>query len=111
MFWLSAAVADCASAEFVLCFDETARNRTVIADSAASAVLGMFLGQLCKYCQEEHGICHEVDEFWVYEFAQIWNCDQKTSNHRVHEFFKSKHFRDGIPVIPGTACLLASVWF
>lgn len=61
----------------------------------------MFLGQLCKYCKDEHGIAHEVDEFWIYEFAKIWNCDQETSNHRVHEFFKSGHFRDGIPVIPG----------
>lgn len=67
------------------------------------AVLGMFLWQLCKYCKEEHDISHGIDEFWIYEFAKIWNCDQETSNHRVHEFFKSEHFRDGIPVIPGAS--------
>lgn len=33
---------------------------------------------------------------------QIWNCSQDQSNHIVHEFFKSDHFNDGIPVIPGT---------
>lgn len=32
---------------------------------------------------------------------QIWNCSQEQSNHIVHEFFKSQHFNNGIPVIPG----------
>lgn len=32
---------------------------------------------------------------------QIWNCSQDHSNHIVHEFFKSPHFNDGIPIIPG----------
>lgn len=32
---------------------------------------------------------------------QIWNCSQDQSNHIVHEFFKSDHFNDGIPIIPG----------
>jgi hypothetical protein len=36
--------------------------------------------------------------------AQIWKCSQDQSNHIVHEFFKSDHFNDGIPVIPG-ACV------
>lgn len=33
--------------------------------------------------------------------VQIWNCSQDQSNHIVHEFFKSDHFNDGIPIIPG----------
>lgn len=32
---------------------------------------------------------------------QIWGCNQERSNYIVHEFFKSPHFNDGIPVIPG----------
>jgi hypothetical protein len=32
---------------------------------------------------------------------QIWNCTQDRSNEIVHDFFKSSHFNDGIPVIPG----------
>lgn len=34
---------------------------------------------------------------------QIWKCDQETSNHIVHEFFKSPHFNDGIPIMPGAS--------
>jgi hypothetical protein len=44
--------------------------------------------------------------------TQIWGCSTDESNHIVHEFFKSKHFNEGIPVIPGkrrrsTRCLAA----
>jgi 5' nucleotidase, deoxy (Pyrimidine), cytosolic type C protein (NT5C) len=31
---------------------------------------------------------------------QIWRCDGDTSNRIVHEFFQSRHFVEGIPVIP-----------
>ncbi|KAG2485713.1 hypothetical protein HYH03_015597 [Edaphochlamys debaryana] len=44
---------------------------------------------------------YDVRDYWIYEFAKIWKCDQERSNHIVHEFFKSQHFQDGIPVIPG----------
>lgn len=44
---------------------------------------------------------YEESDYWVYEFAKIWNCDQERSNHIVHEFFKSPHFKDGIPPVPG----------
>ncbi len=40
---------------------------------------------------------------------QIWGCDQERSHHIVHEFFKSPHFINGIPVIPGTRPLLSRV--
>jgi hypothetical protein len=32
---------------------------------------------------------------------QIWECTQERSNHIVHSFFASEHFRRGIPVVPG----------
>jgi hypothetical protein len=32
---------------------------------------------------------------------QIWKCSQDESNHKVHEFFTSDHFAEGIEVIPG----------
>eukprot|EP00195_Chlamydomonas_chlamydogama_P012453 CAMPEP_0202916582 /NCGR_PEP_ID=MMETSP1392-20130828/68939_1 /ASSEMBLY_ACC=CAM_ASM_000868 /TAXON_ID=225041 /ORGANISM="Chlamydomonas chlamydogama, Strain SAG 11-48b" /LENGTH=180 /DNA_ID=CAMNT_0049609075 /DNA_START=688 /DNA_END=1230 /DNA_ORIENTATION=+ len=50
---------------------------------------------------------YDVSDYWVYEFAKIWNCSQDHSNHVVHEFFKSQHFNDGIPVIPGALDVLA----
>ena len=46
---------------------------------------------------------YDVKDYWIYEFAKIWNCTQEESNHIVHEFFKSKHFKEGIPTIPGAS--------
>lgn len=63
-------------------------------------VLGRFVYALNHFCKEEYGMDYAVSDYWVYEFAKIWNCDQDRSNHIVHEFFKSDHFNDGIPIIP-----------
>lgn len=32
---------------------------------------------------------------------QVWGCDQNESNRIVHDFFKSKHFAEEIPPVPG----------
>lgn len=64
-------------------------------------VLGRFVYTLNEFCKERYGMAYGVTDYWVYEFAKIWNCSQERSNHIVHEFFKSQHFNDGIPVIPG----------
>lgn len=64
-------------------------------------VLGRFVYALNMYCKEAYGMDHKVEDFWVYEFAKIWNCTQDRSNQIVHDFFKSPHFNDGIPIIPG----------
>lgn len=40
-------------------------------------------------------------DYYVYDFAKVWRCSQDESNHKVHEFFKSDHFSEGIEVIPG----------
>jgi hypothetical protein len=37
----------------------------------ALAVLGLFLGSLCRYCHEEHGMNHVIEDFFVYEFAKV----------------------------------------
>jgi hypothetical protein len=68
---------------------------------AKRAVLGRFLYSLNQFCQEEYGIHHEISEFFIYEYKQIWKCSQEESTHRVHSFFKHPLFLDGIPVIPG----------
>jgi 5'(3')-deoxyribonucleotidase len=44
---------------------------------------------------------YAVGDYHVYDFAKVWGCSQDESNHRVHEFFKSRHFSAGIEVIPG----------
>ncbi|GFR45912.1 hypothetical protein Agub_g7369 [Astrephomene gubernaculifera] len=64
-------------------------------------VLGRFLFALNQFCKDRYGMEYGVSDYWIYEFAKIWNCSQEHSNHIVHEFFKSQHFTEGIPVIPG----------
>lgn len=64
-------------------------------------VLGSFLATLNVFCQEEYRISHDVSEFFVYDFMKIWKCSQAEANHRVHQFFESEHFNEGIPPIPG----------
>ncbi|KAI8469855.1 MAG: hypothetical protein J3K34DRAFT_377511 [Monoraphidium minutum] len=77
-------------------------------------VLGRFVFALNDFCKQQYGMSYDVADYWVYEFAKrrtrrawggacrwrIWGCSQEHSNHIVHEFFKSDHFNDGIPVIP-----------
>lgn len=65
-------------------------------------VLGRFLHSLNKFCREEYGMQYDISDYWVYDFAKIWKCSQDESNHKVHEFFTSNHFAEGIEVIPGS---------
>eukprot|EP00897_Mesotaenium_endlicherianum_P007954 jgi/Mesen1/7187/ME000037S06546 len=37
---------------------------------------------------------------------KIWKCSQAEANHRVHQFFESEHFNNGIPAIPGARAAL-----
>ncbi|GJP41196.1 hypothetical protein CLOM_g872 [Closterium sp. NIES-68] len=64
-------------------------------------VLGSFLSTLNLFCAEKYSVRHDLHEFYVYDFMKIWKCSQEEANHRVHDFFKSDHFNDGIPIIPG----------
>ncbi|CAI5967426.1 unnamed protein product [Closterium sp. NIES-64] len=64
-------------------------------------VLGSFLSTLNLFCAEKYSVRHELHEFYVYDFMKVWKCSQEEANHRVHDFFKSAHFNDGIPIIPG----------
>lgn len=41
---------------------------------------------------------------------QIWKCSQDESNHKVHEFFTSTHFAEGIEVIPGARSGVLGSW-
>lgn len=77
----------------------TSRKLRVAVD--VDEVLGRFLFALNKFCKDHYDMEYCVGDYWVYEFAKIWNCTTDESNHIVHEFFKSQHFNDGIPVIPG----------
>lgn len=70
-------------------------------------VLGRFLHSLNQFCHEEYDMRYSVSDYWVYDFAKIWQCSQDHSNNLVHEFFDSHHFAAGIETIPGAYDSLA----
>lgn len=69
-------------------------------------VLGRFVYALNLFYKDRYNKEWDVKDYWVYEFAKIWKCSPEESNEIVHQFFKSKHFKEGIPVIPGAADVL-----
>jgi len=64
-------------------------------------VLGQFLASLNEYCLEVHGERYAVGDYGAYHFAGVWGCSQEASNDRVHAFFQSEHFRDGVAPVGG----------
>ncbi|KAK1314004.1 hypothetical protein QJS10_CPA06g02573 [Acorus calamus] len=64
-------------------------------------VLGSFLAALNKFIAERYSLSHSVSEYHVYEFCKIWNCSRIEADLRVHEFFKTSYFKNGIYPIPG----------
>ncbi len=64
-------------------------------------VLGRFLESLNVYIMEEFPQrTFAVNDYFVYEFARVWNVSPAESNRIVHEFFETRHFADIAP-IPG----------
>jgi len=76
------------------------QNLTIAVD--VDEVLGRFVHSLNAFCDETYSCQYHVKDYFVYDFARVWQCSQDESNRRVHEFFDSVHFRDGIEVIPGS---------
>ena len=64
-------------------------------------VLGQFLASLNAYCLEIHGERYLLEDYGEYFFAGVWGCSQEASNDRVHDFFQSEHFRDGVAPVDG----------
>lgn len=64
-------------------------------------VLGSFLSSLNTFIAEQHFLKYDLSEYHVYDFMKIWGCSQAEANDRVHAFFESEHFKDGIAPIPG----------
>ncbi|KAL3697131.1 hypothetical protein R1sor_011207 [Riccia sorocarpa] len=64
-------------------------------------VLGSFLATLNNFIAEEYMLHHDVSEYYIYDFMKIWKCSQAEANNRVHAFFESEHFKNGIRPVPG----------
>ncbi|OAY73067.1 hypothetical protein ACMD2_16423 [Ananas comosus] len=64
-------------------------------------VLGSFLTALNRFIADRYSLNHSVSEYYVYEFFKIWKCSRAEADFRVHEFFKTTYFQNGIHPIPG----------
>ncbi|KAH7277990.1 hypothetical protein KP509_38G018900 [Ceratopteris richardii] len=64
-------------------------------------VLGSFLLALNAFIAENYFCEHNISDFHVYDFTKVWRCSRVEADLRVHSFFKSKHFDEGIFPIPG----------
>ncbi|CAN1136156.1 hypothetical protein LINPERPRIM_LOCUS20926 [Linum perenne] len=91
-------------------------------------VLGNFVSALNKFIADRYSMNHSVSEYHVYEFFKIWNCSRDeasfhngdfklascfissllyyTADTRVHEFFKTAYFKNGIYPLPGAQRVL-----
>eukprot|EP00249_Psilotum_nudum_P018462 c26817_g1_i3 orf=723-1592(+) len=64
-------------------------------------VLGSFLSSLNLFIGEQYAQKFKLSEYHVYDFMKIWGCSQAEANDRVHAFFDSEQFNDGIIPVPG----------
>ncbi|XP_021750046.1 uncharacterized protein LOC110715746 [Chenopodium quinoa] len=64
-------------------------------------VLGNFVSALNRFIADRYSSVHSVSEYYVYEFFKIWNCSRDEADIRVHEFFKTPYFKNGIYPLPG----------
>ncbi|XP_057538816.1 uncharacterized protein LOC130816175 [Amaranthus tricolor] len=64
-------------------------------------VLGNFLSALNRFLADCYSSIHSLSEYHVYEFYKIWKCSRDEADIRVHEFFKTSYFKNGIYPLPG----------
>eukprot|EP00963_Diacronema_lutheri_P013932 scaffold2848_cov352-Pavlova_lutheri.AAC.23 len=86
---------------------EAGRRLRVAVD--VDEVLGRFVHSLNAFVLEAFGESYDESDYHIYRFADVWNCSAEESNHRVHAFFASKHFCEGVPPIPGAKEALARI--
>ncbi|KAL3644298.1 hypothetical protein CASFOL_012230 [Castilleja foliolosa] len=64
-------------------------------------VLGNFVSALNQFISDRYSLNHSVSEYHVYEFFKIWNCSRDEADIRVHEFYTTHYFKNGIHPLPG----------
>eukprot|EP00049_Salpingoeca_infusionum_P000996 m.44117 g.44117 ORF g.44117 m.44117 type:complete len:233 (+) comp10819_c1_seq1:38-736(+) len=64
-------------------------------------VLGYFVRNLCLFHNEEYGTALTEANFHSYTFADVWGGTKEESVEKVHKFFESSYFQDGIEAVPG----------
>ncbi|CAN0901230.1 hypothetical protein LINGRAHAP2_LOCUS21301 [Linum grandiflorum] len=84
---------------------KSAADKVVVAVDV-DEVLGNFVSVLNKFIADRYSMNHSVSEYHVYEFFKIWNCSRDEADTRVHEFFKTAYFKNGIDPLPGARQVL-----
>ncbi len=64
-------------------------------------VLGQFVLQLCRFHNESYGTSLAPEDFSSYYFHEVWGGSRSTANDKMRDFFQSRHFLEGIPVVHG----------
>lgn len=85
----------------MVCTQSQNNSTTTLPAHSIISVLGRFVHALNQYRRDHHDLEYDVADYHIYDFATVWECSPDESSHIVHEFFKSRHFLEGIPVIPG----------
>ncbi|XP_074280831.1 uncharacterized protein LOC141605823 [Silene latifolia] len=82
-------------------FDARSLPNKVVVAVDVDEVLGNFVSALNRFIEDRYSSSHSVSDYHVYEFCKIWKCSRDEADIRVHEFFKTSYFKDGIYPIPG----------
>ncbi|MBU3904742.1 MAG: hypothetical protein KJ906_01170 [Nanoarchaeota archaeon] len=61
-------------------------------------VLLDILPPLLEYHNERYGTNSSVSELASRNLAQVWNCDQKETLKRIHDFYNTKYFNKVVPI-------------
>ncbi|KAL2936413.1 Glycerol-3-phosphate dehydrogenase [NAD(P)+] [Bienertia sinuspersici] len=82
-------------------FDGCSLPEKIVVAVDVDEVLGNFVSALNRFIADRYASNHSVSEYHVYEFFKIWKCSRDEADIRVHEFFKTPYFKNGIYPIPG----------
>lgn len=86
---------------FTGCSDGSSLPDKLVVAVDVDEVLGNFVSALNRFIADHYSSNHSVSEYHIYEFYKIWNCSRDEADIRVHEFFKTSYFKNGIFPLPG----------
>ncbi|CAM9385413.1 unnamed protein product, partial [Hapterophycus canaliculatus] len=81
------------------------RKKKVIAVDV-DEVLGQLVLKLCAFHNDRHGTDLTPESFNSYHFHEVWGGEREEADEKMRQFFESRHFLDGLPVVEGAADVL-----
>eukprot|EP00612_Vaucheria_litorea_P001644 CAMPEP_0171456040 /NCGR_PEP_ID=MMETSP0945-20130129/2692_1 /TAXON_ID=109269 /ORGANISM="Vaucheria litorea, Strain CCMP2940" /LENGTH=182 /DNA_ID=CAMNT_0011981397 /DNA_START=29 /DNA_END=575 /DNA_ORIENTATION=- len=71
-------------------------------------VLCDFLPTVAEWHNEVYHTDFHADQFFTYEFHTTWGGSKEASDEKMHEFFQSEKFLNGVPVVEGARHILSA---